>query len=175
MRSVRARAGWRSAVSLFLALLTTGGASAQLTVTPFVTPNAGMYHYDYTITNLTAFEVLLIDIRVAASVPAVQNLVAPVGFQAAFDPGLGLVTFLQDTDAFGPVPVSGFAFDSPLGPSASEFTGYYLDGNSLATITGPTAAPIPEAGTFAALAVLLGQGWVMWLIRARTVRRRTCV
>src|SRR5437870_2875031 len=85
-------------VSVLCILCFAGAASAQVTVSPTVTFSNGLFHYDYSVTNTSVNDVFLVDVHVTQQGDTVQNLMAPAGFQAAFDPGLGLVSFLEDTN-----------------------------------------------------------------------------
>ena len=89
---------------------------------------------------------LLVDIPVPAVDQSIFNLTAPAGFQATFDSGLGLVSFLEDSASFGSIPVDGFSFDSFSGPGNVLFEATLLgsaNGNLYAS-SGSTAAPVPE-------------------------------
>src|SRR5262249_10049296 len=98
---------------------------------------------------------------------SIQNLTAPAGFQAVYDPGLGLLTFLEDSTLFGPAPVSGFAFDSPVAPAPTLFSGLVLDGNGgLTTASGSTLGPVPEPGSLTLLCAL-GSGGILWIRRRK--------
>jgi hypothetical protein len=120
--------------------------AATITVTPDVTLSSGLYHYAYSITNNTPDDAFLIDIPVAASPSAIENLTAPSGFTAAFDSGLGLVSFLEDSSFFSSTPESGFSFDSLEGPGNVLFSATVLSSstNSIYTVSGGTLAPVPE-------------------------------
>ena len=135
---------WNGIV-LFLATAVFATAS-QIVVAPTVTPIAGGYEYAYTITNNTPDDPFLIDIPVPEDPSAVTNLMAPAGFTSAFDPGLGLVSFLEDTSFFTSTPQSGFSFDSPDAPGLATFQATVLSSSTfdLYTISGSTTAPVPE-------------------------------
>jgi hypothetical protein len=150
-------------------LCAAGAARAQVTVTPSVTFSNGLYHYDYSVTSTLANDIPLIDVDVAPQADAVQNLMAPSGFQATFDPGLGEVTFLEDTSTFGSTPVSGFTFDSPLPAIATQFHALTVDDNGgLSTLSGPTLGPqVPEPGQVALLAAFSLSGTLLLRRRNR--------
>ena len=123
-----------------------------VTVVPIVTQNGATFHYNYAIGNDTAFDLFLLDIAVNGSI-AITNLTAPSGFKTARDTGLGLVSFLEDSQSFGPVPIAGFSYDSLIGPGATTFTGSLLNDNfEIVTMSGPTVGPVgaivkvPEPG-----------------------------
>ncbi len=138
--------------------------AAQIVVAPSVTPIAGGYEYAYTITNNTPDDPFIIDIPVPADPTAISNLTAPAGFTSAFDSGLGLVSFLEDTNNFTSTPQSGFFFDSPDAPGSVMFQATVLSASSgdLYTISGPTSAPVPEP---ASMVLCLLPAGVWFLIR----------
>jgi hypothetical protein len=147
----------RSALAIAFATLTSSLATAgTVIVNPTVTGSAGSFLYSYTITNNTPDDPFVIDIPVPNRPSAVTNLIAPSGFKAAFDSGLGLVSFLEDSLFFTSAPVSGFSFTSPYGPGSVLFQATTLSSSSgnVYTISGPTMAPVPEPGYVAILAVL---------------------
>ena len=160
------------AVALAIAaLFSTATAQAQLLVTAQVNEiSVGTFQYDYTVTNNTGQDIYLIDIGTAQDPLAVQNLTVPAGFESAFDPGLGLVTFLENTSTFGPTPTSGFEFDSPFGPGATFFDGDYIDLNfNNQVISGSTVGPVatPEPENVAMLIALAASGTLF-------IARRLC-
>lgn len=81
---------------LLLTLGALGAANAQIIVTPTVTLVAGLYHYDYSITNSFTSDLFQVDINVSpdasAGTQVIRNLAAPVGFIAANDSVLGIVS-----------------------------------------------------------------------------------
>jgi len=123
-------------------------------VEPMVSTSNGLVHYNYSITNNSPLDLSVVTISVINSPDAIQNLVAPTGFNANFDAGLGLLDFLENTQSFTTgTTVSGFQFDSPFGPNASSFTALALDATSgLIEFSGSTSAPaasaVPEPSTF---------------------------
>lgn len=126
-----------------LCLLASSAAQADLIVTPTVTPLGGVFRYDYTIVNDLLEDVVLVDIIVLRMDETLTNLFAPLGFQAIYDSGLGIVTFLPapgsvDLFAVG-TSLSGFGFDSAIPSAPSTFEALTLLGNFL---TGPTEAPV---------------------------------
>lgn len=138
-----------------VALVTSAGATAaSVTVTPDVTVIASGYNYSYTIsesiTDATTDDVFLIDIPVVADPSAVTNLTSPAGFTTAFDSGLGLVSFLENTSFFSSTPLSGFSFDSPFAPEMVTFDASVLSSTTgnIYTVSGLTSspAPVPEPG-----------------------------
>lgn len=157
---------WHGIV-LFLATSTFATAD-QVVVAPTVTPIAGGYEYSYTITNNTPDDPFIIDIPVPADPAAVTDLTAPVGFTAAFDSGLGLVSFLEDTNFFTSTPQSGFFFDSPDGPGSVTFQATVIstDTGGLYTVSGPTMAPVPEPA-YLSLCILPVLAWLQMRRRSR--------
>jgi len=156
--------------ALLCALALSATAHAQITLTPTITNiGGGLVRYEYTVNNTSLFDFSVISITVIAAPGAVQSLVAPTGFSAFFDPGLGQVDFVENTQNFtAGSTISGFAFNSPFGPQMSTFTALRLDMNgNPVTITGSVLAPaIPEPATF----VLFGAGLVG--LAAMKIRRR---
>jgi hypothetical protein len=133
---------------LFLATSVVAAASTVV-VSPTVTPIAGGYEYAYTITNNTPDDPFIIDIPVLADPSAIFDLTAPSGFTSAFDSGLGLVSFLEDSSNFTSTPQSGFSFDSAFAPGAVTFQATVLSSTTggIYTISGPTLGPnaaVPE-------------------------------
>ena len=156
-------------VSALCAFIVAPAAHAQLvTLSPVMLSN-GLYHYDYSIANNTASDLFDLDINVAPGLNTVQNLTAPAGFMATNDTGLGIVDFLEDTSSFTAVPLSGFAFDSPLPPQSSTFDANLADPNSnITVVSGQVIAPqVPEPGTLA-LALLAAPGLLLTVRRRRT-------
>jgi hypothetical protein len=145
--------------------------AAQITVAPTVTPIAGGYEYAYTITNNTPDDPFIIDIPVPADPTAISNLTAPAGFTSAFDSGLGLVSFLADTNNFTSTPQSGFFFDSPDAPGSVMFQATVLSASTgdLYTISGPTTAPVPEPASIALCLLPV----VVWFLIRRPGRHRS--
>lgn len=129
-------------------------AAGPVIVSPTVTHAAGAFHYSFAIANSGVDDLLLVDIPVPAVAQSIFNLTAPSGFHAAFDSGLGLVSFLEDTSSFGTTPTGGFSFDSLTGPGDVSFQATLLgsaNGNVFAD-SGPTTAPVPEPAYFWAVA-----------------------
>ena len=139
----------RSALGLALLTFSSNLASAgPLTVSSTVTGGPGSYLYSYTVTNGTADDPFVIDIPVLKLPGFVTNLIAPTGFKIAFDSGLGLVSFLEDSSFFTSTPVSGFSFRSIGAPGNVSFAATTLSSTSgnVFTLSGPTQAPVPEPG-----------------------------
>ena len=130
------------------------------TVTPAVTFSGGLYHYNYSITNNSSNDLFDVSLHVQAGPGIILNLSAPVGYQSAYDSGLGLVDFLEDSSTFATgTPVSGFTFDSRLQPGLNQIDGFTVDSNGniiTNSFTGTTV--VPEPGTFALLGAAVTAG-----------------
>jgi len=144
------RTAWRIAVTAvaFASLFAITVAGAQVVVTPAISSAAGITTFDYSITNNTLTDLVIVSISVPAIPGAVFDLAAPVGFLTSFDSGVGIVDFIADTESFGAgATQSGFLFSSrfPAGPAA--FTALDAAGTE---ITGSTvSAVVPEPGAIA--------------------------
>lgn len=143
------------AAALLCALVLPGIAQAEpVMVNATVTMNGSLFRYNYSITNNTPLDISAITISVLSGSNAVQNLLAPSGFNIFFDSGLGLVDFVENTQTFtAGTTVSGFRFDSLFASNLTSFTALALDANGNPVIFGGTtlapaaAAPIPEPST----------------------------
>lgn len=170
----------RSTLYMTLALaalaLTSRSAHAQVSITPTVVFDNGLYTYNYSVTNNTLETLAITTFEVRPLVDAVMMPTAPAGFDISFDSGLGLVSFFEDTDpatldTFAPgSTVSGFMFTSPFQPTVSNFEALDINGMSF---FGQTLAPanVPEPGTLA-LGATLALG-VTGLIRTRRRHKAT--
>ena len=153
------------------AILSLGVSRAQVTVPGTVNfdSGTGVYTYSYFVTNNgAAFDLAIINVPVAPS-SNLTNLTSPSGFDISFDPGAGIVSFLEDfhpetLPTFSPSSTRGlFSFTSPLAPVSVTFDALDAGGN---TFTGTTFAPaIPEPGILSLLGATL-------LAPALLVRRR---
>ena len=152
-----------------------GVAQAQMvSIDPTVTFSNGLYNYSYDVTNNTGDILAITTFDVRALPDAVQNPSAPAGFNIAFDSGLGLVSFFEDTDVNTPdtfasgSTVRGFMFSSPFAPTVSNFEALDINAQSF---LGTTLAPanVPEPGTLA-LGATLALG-TAGLIRTRRTRK----
>ena len=145
-------------VAALLAATSLVATADPIVVSATVTTAGPLYHYAYVITNNTADDLILVDIPVPMDPMAVFDIVAPAGFTNAFDSGLGLVSFLEDSSFFTASPTGGFSFDSPDGPAASIFDGTLLGGGGLYDLKGPTTSPamVPEPGYALVCAIALG-------------------
>jgi len=164
--------------SVLLCALALPGAA--ITLTPTITNlSGGLVRYEYSVNNTSLFDFSAISISVIAAPNAVQNLITATGFNAFFDPGLGQVDFVEDTQNFtAGSTISGFAFDSPFAPGSSIFTALRLDqSENPVTLTGTTQAPIsiPEpAATMGLLGIGLA-GLALMKIRRRKLRKVTAL
>lgn len=144
-----------------LATVSSAGiAQAQVAVPSNVIFDAGtsLYTYSYSVANNgPTFDLAIVNVPVGA-VSNPMNLTSPSGFTISFDPGPGIVSFLEDFDpgtlpTFSPGSTRGiFSFTSPLAPVSVTFDALDAGGNSF---TGVTSAPVPEPGTFSLLAATL--------------------
>lgn len=146
--------GW--VLSLSIMALSVVMRAGPITVTGGVTTIGPLFQYDYTVTNNSGDDLEVLDIAVPPGT-AITGLTATAGFDDAYDPILGLVSFLENTSTFGTTPISGFIFDSLLPPGPTTFNGTLLDANfNVVTIagftTGPVAAATPEPGYLLLLA-----------------------
>jgi hypothetical protein len=137
--------GW--VLSLFLVVLPGDMRAGPITITDTVAPLGPLFQYNYTIANTSGDDLAVLDIAVTPGI-SITGLTTPAGFSDAYDPILGLVSFLENSSAFGPAPISGFIFDSSLAPLPTTFNGTLLDSNfNVVTIGGSTTGPVvPEPG-----------------------------
>ena len=143
-----------------LALASSFASGGTISVASTVTGGPGAYLYAYTVTNTTPDDPFVIDIPVLKLPAFVTNLIAPTGFKIAFDSGLGLVSFIEDTKFFTSTPVSGFSFRSIGGPGNVLFAATTLSSTSgnVFTVSGPTQAPVPEPGYLLLVGIGLSAG-----------------
>ncbi len=151
---------------LLLCLLGSAAARAQLTVQPTVSSSSGLFNYSYNVSNQTAFDFSVITLSGLFSAPdAVQNLTAPSGYLASFDPGLSLLSFLEGNQAFlAGQTINGFSFDSPYAPAAGSFEAIDVTGGiqfGLTSVPGSLATPVPEPSTTALAGALVLIGLVV--------------
>ena len=146
---------------------------ATLIVNVIVTPiNGGLFNYDFSIINNETEDISIVSITDAPlGDPIIDTtLVAPAGFITNYDPGLGVVDFLEDTELFGiGTTENGFTFASASGPAnnfmafeALTVNGSFISGQVQKDIR-PDAV-VPEPGTMILLACGLG---CLGLIRKR--------
>lgn len=152
-----------------------GIARAQVLVNGNAVFNGTQFDYSYSVVNNTALQLAIVSINVFALPDAVLNPAAPEGFLISFDPGVGLVSFLEDNEAstpqtFAPGSTVGFfTFQSAFAPNPSSFEALDIEGNSF---TGQTIAPAPavaapEPATLALLGMVSGAQATALFVRRR--------
>ena len=134
-----------------VALMSSVGLYAAVTVSSNVTFNSGIYTYSYTVTNAgTTFDLATVDFPVGEGV-SVTNLIAPPGFGAIFDGSpINLVSLFEDNDpvtpqTFAPNSTSAaFRYDSVFGPGVVTFSAIDANGD---TFTGTAQSAVPESSS----------------------------
>ena len=123
-------------------------AHAQMIAPSVSLAGNGVYHYNYTITNTSADDLFDVSIHVQPGADQVFSLGAPVGFTVAYDSGLGLVDFVEDTSTFvNGTPISGFTYDSLLAPAISTFDANFAPvSGGIVTTSGFTNAAVGSTG-----------------------------
>jgi len=147
-----------------------GLVHAQALITPTVTLlSNGAYHYNYSITNISADDLFDVDIQVLGGPGVVFNVGTPTGFTSLYDYGLGLVSYTEDTGVFSTnTAVTGFVYDSFKAPKLSSFTANQTPASGgIITTSGATLAAVPEPGSLA----LMGAISVVSLCALRRKRR----
>lgn len=148
------------------AVLSLGSAQAQVTVLGGATFDigTGVYTYTYAVANTgPTFDLAIVNVPVALN-SDLMGLTAPIGFDISFDPGVGIVSFFEDTNpstlqTFAPLSLNGlFKFTSIVEPGLVTFDALDTNGD---TYTGTTISPIvPEPGTMSLLGLaVLAPGW----------------
>ncbi len=141
-------------------------APAQVQVAARVTPLTAGFRYDLSVKNLGPEEVALVSLLDApfADILLQMSLIAPPGFMASYDDGLGIVDFLGDTQGFlSGITVEGFSFETAAAPDEffTRFEALDIQGNSAAgmveTVVLPEATTV--VGGLALAAVLTAQAW----------------
>ena len=125
----------------------------------------GLYSYSFSVMNNgPTFDLAIVNVPVSAA-GNLMSLLAPTGFGISFDPGVGLVSFFEDSDpatlqTFSPSSTNGlFSFTSTVAPGTVTFDALDAGGN---TFTGTTQSPsVPEPAAFS----LIGLGMVGLLSR----------
>jgi hypothetical protein len=134
-----------------------------ITVQSRVTDQGGFFDYLFTVVNddpipellsVTIDDAPLNDPLIAAS------LVAPSGYIASFDPGLGLIDLLADAAGFFPAgATAGFSFSSLSGPDQAfgSFSALDLNGNlTLGTVARDLDRFVPVPSPLALLGLGIG-------------------
>jgi hypothetical protein len=166
--TLRARPARLAVVALGF-LLGTLSSHAQLTLDAVVTLRPDAVRYDLTVHNATSEDLVLIslldgplgDARIG------MTLSVPAGFLDNYDPGLGIVDFLGDSEVFGAgTTLTGFSFETSAtaGPGFESFEALSLQGTLFRGDLNVTV--VPESGTVLATVVLLGG------VVGQTLRRR---
>jgi len=156
------------------ALLCASAAQAEVIITPTVTSSGTLFNYSYSVTNNTDIELAVINLAVPTQPDGLTNLIAPEGFQIAYTPNEGFVSFLEGNDSATLKPfasgstISGFSFSSLFAPGSTAFDTLDIAGNTTSgTTRGPVGAgAVPEPGTLASF----GVGGA--LLAAAVLRRR---
>ncbi len=102
-------------------------AHAMLIVEATVTPSGGGFSFDIAIDNATFDDFSIVSIIDAPLGDATigATLLGPAGFATSYDPGLGFVDFIEDTNFFAAgTRVEGFSFDSAFDASALQFANF---------------------------------------------------
>jgi hypothetical protein len=148
-----------TSVALFITALAVGradtitGPDGSITVTSNITAMGPLFQYNYTVTDGTGLLAVL-DIDVTPGID-ISGLAAPGGpsaFETAYDPILGLVSFIENGAVFASTPQSGFIFDSSVAPGASTFGVTLFDGTTgSGNVQAPIVVPEPAALALCAL------------------------
>ena len=155
-----------------VALVSSVGLYAAVTVSSNVTFSSGTYTYSYTVTNAgTTFDLATVDFPVGEGV-SVTNLIAPPGFGAIFDGSpINLISLFEDDDpvtpqTFAPNSTSAaFRYDSVFAPGVVTFSAIDANGD---TFTGSAQSAVPESSSL----MLLGTVAIPLLaIRRRPANR----
>jgi hypothetical protein len=165
---------WRGSVRVLTALLLVALASpagAVLIVEGTVSPaGGGLFHYEFTVTNDTPDDVILVSLVDGPlnDLDLDASLVAPPDYLASYDPGLGIVDFLEASALFAAFgSVGGFAFDTSAGPESGFFTTFEAF-TALGDPLNGDVVLIPEPSTF----VLLLTGLAALATRTRRMDAR---
>lgn len=146
-----------------LAICACAPLRAQLSLAPTVTASAGTFHYSYRVENTSGTDVSIVTLSgLFPAADSVQNLAAPDGFLAFYDPGVALLSFLEGEHPFLAGTISGaFTFDSPYAPGLGAYEAIDVNGTLLAGAAVVPATPVPEPSTTAAVGGLLLIGLVL--------------
>ena len=160
-------------IALFAgATLGSGVAQAAIIVDATITPTGGgVFHYEISITNNEAEDLVIVTITDAPpGDPLIDlTLTVPVGFLGSYDDGLGFVDFLADTMDFTVgSTISGFSFDSLGSPPTyfTQFAALSVNGTEFEGDITATVVQVPEPGGLALLALGLA------ILSRFAVRRR---
>lgn len=128
----------------------------QSNVTPI---GGGLFHFEFSVTNNTIDDIVLVSVDVPTGDASIgATLLAPLGFLASYDSGLGIIDFLEGTDLFSVgTTITGFSFDSVLGPGNGEFddfSGLTVNGDTFSgTVETIVVAAVPEPSPVALVAL----------------------
>ena len=114
-----------------MGVLSATAAHADITVSSTVTPLGGSFRYEFSITNSMLVspdqDVVIVSITNAPLADPLigPTLTAPADFVASYDPGLGIVDFLEATSNFGVgTTTGGFSFESQAAPGPGVFSSF---------------------------------------------------
>jgi len=150
-------------LSLMLGTLAAmANPTLDLTVTPL---GGGIFQYLFSVNNSGPDDISIVTITDAPGAdPLIPlTLVAPAGFLANYDPGLGLVDFLEGTSSFQVGTINGFGFQSATSPAANftTFEALSVNGEFFAGTVHQVTSTVPEGGRTVALAGLALMGLVV--------------
>lgn len=149
--------------------LASSAVSAQTSVDILVTPLGGSFRYEVTIGNAGTDDLALVSlIDAPLGDPLIDpTLIAPAGFLASYDSGLGFVDFLEDSNSFAAgTSVGGFRFESLAGPTYfTMFEALTILGTPEAGSTTITVIPEPSTLILAACGLLALIGSRRWAHR----------
>jgi hypothetical protein len=124
----------------------TSQASVIITSSFILNTGTNLYTYSYSVENTGIQDLALVSIPASATA-GVFGISSPAGFSLTFDPFLGFISLIEDSDLFtGQSFASGsttspFQFTSALAPGSVTYTAFDVGGNEF---TGSAVAPIPE-------------------------------
>lgn len=144
------------ATALSLAFAEPARSATTATVDIFVTDiGMGVFQYDLTIRNTGMEDISIISINDAPLNESIigSSLQSPPDFLASYDPGLGVIDFVENTSTFTAGSVNpGFTFQSASAPDVAfqNLSGFTSLGESVTvttnTVPEPSAALLTAAG-----------------------------
>ena len=145
------RAANKSACALICAgSILTFAAYAQVELNTNIDFNigSGIYTYSHAVLNQgPTFDLAIVNLTVATN-SNLMNLSAPTGFNINFDPGVGVISFLEDADPATPQTfapnstITPFTYTSTFAPVPIGFDALDAGGN---TFTGFTLSAAPDS------------------------------
>lgn len=141
-------------VALCLTFAEPAQSAATATVGISVTDiGMGIFQYDLTIANTGTEDISIISINDAPLNDTIilTTLQSPPDFFASYDPGLGIIDFLEDTSTFTAGSVTtGFAFQSDTAPDTAfqDFSGFTTLGEPV-TFSANAVVPEPSVAALA--------------------------